>query len=100
MADPAPAPPALWGLKPWHLIGFGITLIGFVGGMYMLTQLDDYRVGELEEDVTALGHEITVLRATLHGEIKGLEVYVAALERRERGYLERLVVAETKLELK
>ena len=68
--------------------------------MYMLTQLDDYRVGELEEDVTALEHEITVLRATLHGEIKGLEKYVAGLEARERGMIRQIAAMKTELELR
>ena len=100
MADPAPATSFLGGLKPWHLIGATIALISFLGGMYMLTQLDAYRVGELEEKVAGLAEHVKAEDKALEEKIEGQERYVAALEDRERDLLQRVSVLETKMGLK
>ena len=65
-------------LKPWHFIGPILLAVSFVGGLWMMVQLDDYRVTNLEMQV------------------RDLESYVSSLEDRERSILQRISVLEVR----
>ena len=62
-------------LRPF--LAIALAGIAFVGALWLMANLDEYRIGEIEREVI------------------GLEVYVAALEERERGLLQRVTVLET-----
>lgn len=61
------------GVKPVHLIGVAITVITFVGGLWLLVKLDDWRLTQLEKDVAAL-----------QGNVQALQVRDAVHEERSR----------------
>ena len=65
-------------LRPLHFIGPILLAVSFVGGLWMMVKLDDYRVTNLEMQV------------------RDLESYVSSLEDRERIILQRISVLEVR----
>ena len=62
-------------LRPF--LGIAVAAIAFVGMLWFTANLDEFRIGQVERNVT------------------DLEAYVAALEERERDFLQRVTVLET-----
>ena len=61
-------------LRPF--IAIGLAGVAFVGALWLMANLDEYRIGQVERTIA------------------DLEVYVAALEGRERDLLQRVTVLE------
>ena len=62
-------------LRPF--IAIALAGVAFVGALWLMANVDEYRIGQVERNIA------------------DLETYVAALEERERGVLQRVTVLET-----